>query len=293
MNLAQLRSFAAVARLGHFSRAADELFVGQPAVSGHVRRLEAELGLELLARTTRSVQLTEAGAILLPRVERALAELEAAVSELGALRGLRRGRLAIGAMQRMEPYDLPAAIASFHRTHPDVEIRVVEQPVRDMLAALAADALDAAFVPLDGLPRGLAGQRLFSDELVLIVARGSPLAARRSVRIDALRDEPFVFLRGGSGLRRVVEDAARTAGFEPRARFETNELARVIALVGEGLGVSVVSGAVAALAADTVASVGLRPLLRRDVGIAWRDARHQPPAAAAFLAHVSAGAAER
>ncbi len=80
MDLTQLRSFAAVARHHHFTRAAEELHLGQPAVSQHIRRLEDELGVALLARTSRSVQVTEAGELLLARVERALAELDAGVA---------------------------------------------------------------------------------------------------------------------------------------------------------------------------------------------------------------------
>lgn len=287
MDLTQLRSFSAVARHKHFSRAAGELFLGQPAVSQHIRKLEAELGLELFARTTRSVELTEAGALLLRRVERSLAELEAGIAELDQLRGLLRGRLTIGAMQWLDPYDLPAVLATFHRRYRDIDIRVVEDAARDMLSGLVQETLDAAFVPLEAdLPAGLAHRRLFSDELVLIVPRESSLAARSRIRMDLLRDEPFVFLREGSGLRRVVERAAESAGFEPHARFETNELARVVALVAQGLGVSVVSRTVAETSASLVSAVSLRPALRRDVALVWLADRRQPPAAAAFLKHV-------
>ncbi len=133
MDLQQLRSFASVARHRHFTRAAAELHIGQPAVSQHVRRLEAELGVRLLSRTTRSVELTEAGRLLLDRVERALAELDAGLDELAELRGLVRGRLTIGAMQWLEPYDLAAALATFHALHPAIDIRVVEEVAQSML----------------------------------------------------------------------------------------------------------------------------------------------------------------
>src|ERR1035437_11075338 len=104
MELHQLRSFAAVARHRHFTRAAAELHIGQPAVSQHVRRLEAEMGVRLLSRTTRSVELTQAWRLLLERVERALGELDAGLAELAELRRLVRGRVTIGAMQWLRPY---------------------------------------------------------------------------------------------------------------------------------------------------------------------------------------------
>lgn len=290
MDLRELRSFAMVARHGSFSRAARELFVGQPAVSQHVRRLESELGLELLNRTTRSVELTEAGATLLPRVEQALWEIEAGVAELDELRGLLRGRLRIGAMQWLEPFDLPDALAGFHRAHQEIDVRVVEAPVADMVTGVVTGALDAAFVPVDdALPPELEAHDLFVDELVVILAPDSPLAARTSLRMAALASEDFVFLREGSGLRRAIESAAGEAGYAPHARFETNELARVVALVGEGLGVSVVSRSVAEAAAGVVRFVPLRPRLQRTVALVWRADRRPPPAARAFIEHVGGG----
>jgi DNA-binding transcriptional LysR family regulator len=292
VDLQQLRSFSAVARRRHFTRAAAELHIGQPAVSQHIRRLEAELGVRLLSRTTRSVELTEAGTLLLQRVERALGELDAGLAELAELRGLVRGRLTIGAMQWLEPYDLAAALSTFHSLHPAIDIRVVEEVAQSMLNGVLADRLDVAFVPIDeGLPAGLDAELLFEDELVLVVSREHPLARRSHVRMTSLREEPFVFLREGTGLRRALEVAARGAGFEPQVRFETNELARVLALVARGLGVSAVSRAVAEAAGDQVAAISLRPALRRQVGIVWRSGRHRTPAANAFLEHVTGAGA--
>jgi DNA-binding transcriptional LysR family regulator len=287
MDLPQLRSFSAVARHRHFTRAAQELHIGQPAVSQHVRRLEAELGVRLLSRTTRSVELTEAGRMLLARADRALGELDAGLAEIAELRGLVRGLLRIGAMQWLEPYDLAATLATFHDRHPAIDIRVVEEVAPEMLAAVLADQLDVAFVPVeDGLPAGLDRHLLFEDELVLVVARDHRLAGRAHVGLSALREEPFVFLREGTGLRRAVEVAAGAAGFVPHASFETNELARVLALVARGLGVSAVTRAVAEAAREEIVAVRLRPALRREVGIVWRAGRHPTPAANAFLKHV-------
>lgn len=284
MDLQQLRSFVAVARSRHFTRAAEELHIGQPAVSQHIRRLEAELGVRLLNRTTRAVQLTDAGALLLARAERALHELSAGLAELDELKGLLRGRLMLGAMQLLEPYDLPGTLSGFHDMYPAIEIRVIEEASVEMIEAVLADELDAAFVPLQpGLSAQLSSKLLFEDELVLVLARGHPLARRESVRLQDVRDESFVFMREGANLRSALEDAAREAGFEAHPSFETNELSRVLALVGRGLGVSAVSSAVAEAASHLVASVRLRPAVRRRVALIWRKDRHHSPAAKAFL----------
>jgi DNA-binding transcriptional LysR family regulator len=289
MDLNQLRSFAAVARHRHFTRAAEELHLGQPAVSQHVRKLEAELGLPLFARTSRSVELTEAGDLLLERVERVLAELDDAVHELAELRGLRRGHLTVGAMQSLAPFDLAASLATYRNAYPYIDISVIEGPARALIEDVLADRLDLAFTPLPTeLPDGLEAHELFTEQVVAIAGRASPLAAHRTVDMADLRNEPFVFLQGGTGLRTMVERAAEAAGFRPRAALETHELTRVVDLVAQGLGVSVVSPAVAADAADRVAALILRPPIERRVALVWRAGRRLSPAAAAYREQVRA-----
>src|SRR3954453_16645474 len=98
MELRQLRYFAAVARHRHFTRASEELHVAQPGLSQQIRRLERELGVELLSRTTRQVALTQAGELMLPRAQRVLAEVDTARAEVDDLIGLARGRVAVGTL---------------------------------------------------------------------------------------------------------------------------------------------------------------------------------------------------
>lgn len=283
MDLQQLRSFAAVARNAHFTRAAEELHIGQPAVSQHVRRLEAELGVELLARTSRSVEITQAGEIMLARIERALAELDAGVDELEELRGLRRGRLTVGAMQSLLPFDLSSALATFRGTYPAVDIQLVEGSARELIESVSSDRIDLAFAPLDvNVPANFESHQLFAERLVAIVSPTSPLAERSGVDVADLRDEPFVFVQGGTGLRTAFERSAQQAGYRPRVSLETHEVLRAIALVSQGLGVSVVSPTVATQAGDRIAVLTLRPPLERRVGLVWRADRRLSPAAAAF-----------
>ena len=122
MDIRQLRYLVALAEEQHFTRAATREHVAQPALSQQIRRLEAELGLPLVQRTTRHVAITEAGELLVARARRILAELDAARAELQALSGLQAGHVTVGAMHTMGPIDLSLALAIFHERHPGVEL---------------------------------------------------------------------------------------------------------------------------------------------------------------------------
>src|SRR5215211_3215712 len=242
MELRQLRYLVALADNRHFTRAAERLHVAQPALSQQIRRLEDELGLVLVHRTTRHVSLTDAGELLVERARRALAELDAARAELADLAGVRSGRVVVGAMQSLGSYDLSALLAEYHARHPAVELTVREDVSDGLLERLRADALDLAFmsVAAGAEPEGLQTRVLRREPLVALLAPGDPRARRRRIRLADLRDDPFITFRRGAGIRRLVEAAAREAGFEPQIAFETDEVPRARALASRGLGVTIV-----------------------------------------------------
>jgi DNA-binding transcriptional LysR family regulator len=291
VELRQLRYLVALADGRSFTRAAAASHVAQPALSQQVRRLEAELGVTLVDRSRRPVALTPAGESLVARARRALGEIDAGIEEVADIRGARSGRVLVGAMQSLGAYDLPGVVAAFHARHPGVDVLVREESSEEMLRMVAADELDLAFASLDEPPpAGLSAHVLTQEAIVAIVARGHRLAGRRRLPVGALRDEPFVYFKPGSGLRRITDAAAAAAGFAPLVRFESNELDRVRALVARGLGVALVPASTAAAPGPEVAALPLSPPLRRTIGLVVREARNRAPAAEAFVGHVLAGA---
>jgi LysR family transcriptional activator of glutamate synthase operon len=286
MELRQLRYLVALADERHFTRAAAREHVAQPALSQQIRRLERELGLPLVERTTRRVALTDAGARLVERARRALGEIEAGRAELQALAGIRTGRVGIGAIQALGPLDLPLLLAAFHERHPGVELAVREEPSETLAAMVQEGSLDLAFLsagpaPADGR---LALCRMATEELVALLPAGHRLAGRRRLRLVELRDEQFIGYREGATIRQVLLSAADEAGFQPRVAFESNEVPRIRALVARGLGVAVLPRSEGHPATDAISVVPLRgPTLRRDVTLVWLAGRAHSPAAAAFL----------
>jgi DNA-binding transcriptional LysR family regulator len=286
MELRQLRYLVALAEERNFTRAAESEHVAQPALSQQIRRLEAELGLALVERTTRRVSLTDAGELLVVRARRILAELESAETELQALSGMYTGHVTIGAMHTMGPVDLSLALALFHERHPHVELTVREQSSEEMAEMLRVDELDLAFLSVTERieSRGLGLRQLVSEELVALLPRQHRLGKRRQVRMAELAEDSFISFREGSRLRELLVGAGRQAGFEPRVTLESNESERVRRLVARGLGVAVLprSDAEGPGAEVCVASL-VSPTLSRDITLAWREGRRHAPAAAEFL----------
>src|SRR5437763_2381500 len=237
MELRQLRYLVALADERSFTRAAQRELVAQPALSQQIRRLEDELGLPLVDRTTRRVALTAAGELLTERARRVLGEVDAARAELGELAGIRSGRVTIGAMQTLGPFDLPRLLATFHARHPEVELTVREEASDTLAEMVRADAVDLAILSVtDRIDRhGLELYELASEELVLLLPRDHRLAGRRRVRLAELAGEDFISFREGWAMRHLLARAAREAGFETLVGFESNAVTRITALFALGL----------------------------------------------------------
>jgi DNA-binding transcriptional LysR family regulator len=287
MELRQLRYLVALADERHFTRAAARCHVAQPALSQQIGKLERELGLALFDRTTRSVTLTEAGALLCVRARRVLAELDDAAQELQQLSGLLAGRVTIGLTTTPGPLHLPRLIAGFHARHPQVEL-VVREGLSALLAEqLRGDALDLAFLSLvapDDDVRGLELTEFAREPLVVALPPAHRFAGRRRLTIADLRAEELVAFPAGATIREAVRRAALDAGFEPRVAFETSEVARARAFVAEGLGVAVLPRSDAAAPGPPVHVAELRaPQLVHRISIAHRSGKRHAPAAAALL----------
>lgn len=286
MELRQLEYFAAVVRHGQFTRASRALSVAQPAVSQQIKRLEAELGLELLRRTTREVELTDAGAVLLARANRVLAEIEAARQELSEISGLLRGTVDIGALP-VSSIDTAALVAGFHELHPQVGIHLHELTLDLMLQMLSSHELDlclALIHPAD-LGADLAGVLLYHERLVALLCEDHDLASQESVTLKRLAGEPLIRFRAGSAIQRSIDEAFDGAGVTPRYAFQSFELETMRALANRGLGVSVLPRGYLEREGPAVATVPLRPEVKVPVSLIWRAGRRRPPAAEAFLAY--------
>src|ERR671928_87660 len=231
MGLRHLRPIAAVARHGSFTKAAEELYLAQSAISQQIRRLEAELGVEVFHRTSRRVELTAEGRVILGYAQRVLAEVDGLQSELEELTGLLRGQLRIGGVYPTGPYDLFGMLADFRAAHPGVAIHMVEDTQDDVLAALRADELDCAFTALDpdALGNEFAATLLWEEEIAVALPVRHRLCAQPRVTFEELAAEDLLADRAqhrlavGAARRALTGCVAPSAGAPWRGRRRLSE----------------------------------------------------------------------
>jgi DNA-binding transcriptional LysR family regulator len=286
MELRHLRTIVAVAQHRSLTKAGEELYLTQSAISQQIRRLEQELGIEVFRRTSRSVELTAEGRVILGYAQRVLAEVDGLHSELEELTGVLSGQLRIGGVYPTGPYDLFGMLADFRAAHPGVAVHMVEDTQDDALAALRADELDCAFTALDpdALGDEFAATLLWQEEIVVALPQGHALCTRPRVTFQELAAEDLIAYRDNSALRRRLERTMAELGLEPRNAFICTEMAAVRGLASKGLGVAVLPRSVAE---EPGPPIELRPIgpdrLTWPIALVWRAARRQTPAGKAFL----------
>lgn len=244
MNFNHLLIFQKVAEKRHFTRAAEELFISQPAVSKQVHEFENEMGEALLEQVGRKVQLTHAGQVLYEYACRIFALAKEAETVLEELRGLERGQLAVGASMTIGTYLLPQLLGQYNSLYPAISLTLDIANATEIQAKLLANKLDFGLVEGFVDEAELIKTEWRQDELVLIDAVKKPLLAATTVKIEQVLDSqvPLILREQGSGTRAVLEAALSQRGLKLlRPVLELNSLEAIKNAVNAGLGVSFVS----------------------------------------------------
>jgi len=295
LNVARLRVLKEVAYRGSISAAAEALSYTQSAVSQQIATLEAETGMALLERHPRGVTLTAAGQTLVGHAEGILAGLDAAEAALGAIAGLRGGRLRMGSFSTAGATLMPLAIATFRGRYPDVQLTLAEGEPEQVLPGLLAGELDLAvlfeFAGETPLPGELTRVGLLSDPMYLALPREHPLAARRELALEDLGQDAWVQTSSASSCARHVMRCCHAAGFEPQVAFESDDYQTVQGLVAAGVGVALIPElALAVVREDIVIRAPSPAPPVREVIAAVPAGPRLVPAAPAMLGELQAAA---
>jgi LysR family carnitine catabolism transcriptional activator len=284
ISLRQLRAFVTVGALQSFTKAADALNTTQPALSAQIRDLEAELGLRLFDRNTRSVTTTQAGRDLLPTVEKILADIGGVAAHAQDVARKNIGRVVVAALPSVSSTLLPRAVVRFRGQHPGITVALKDALAERIVQMIRDDEVDFAVTSPPSGDARLVFTPLASDQMVAVLPRNHPLASARRVKLADLLDTPLILMDRDSSVRRIVDGACASLGRMPTPAYEAAYMATAIGMVRAGLGATLLpsSALEIAAAADLVMQKLDAPELTRQIGILRKGARSLSPAAESF-----------
>lgn len=291
LDFQSLEQFVILARTKNFTRAAEELNLSQSALSRAIQKLEDQLGQPLFERKPREVVLTDLGELLLERAKKILKLVEDTFSEVAEAG--RRGRVRLGAIPTIAPYLLPSLLGSFAEKHPEISVIVQEDTTEALIKSCSHGEIDLAIVALPIIAKYLEVQPLFSEELLLVLPTGHPLAAEEKIAVAAVDGYPFVMLSEAHCLAENISSFCRRQSVQPVTIERTSQLTTVQELVALDHGVSIVPEMARKIDLSNRriyrSFSGEKPV--RTVAMMWNSYRYQGKAFKALMEHLRQHAA--
>lgn len=285
LNLRQLQAFVAVYRLGSLTRAAEQMFLTQPAVSVLIRQLEDSAGVRLFDRTTRSLRPTAAAHESIARAERILEDLEQLAAGFKDVATRRRGRVDVGATPAVASVLVPPALMEFRRRFPQVDVTLHDLAPEQLVASVAANAVEFSIGTPEGPSPEVDLSTLIEDRMCVVCLRDSPLARRRGIAWSEIASHPTVTVRKGSGIRALIDDTLGRLGLPFEPTYEVSYLATALSLTFHGLGISVLPAYLTRyFHGGRLAAIGLvNPVVTRSLCVVTRRGASMSPAARSFV----------
>lgn len=285
MSIKKYEAFVKVVEVGSLTRAAEELGYTQSGVSHMISALEEDFGFVLLRRSRAGVQLTDEGRRVLPSIRGLLTYHEQLSQMVSAVHGLRAGTVRVATFSSVAVHWLPGMIRSFQTTFPHIEFKLLNGDYHDVEKWLGDGAADLGFVTLP-VRSGWTAVPLAEDPLMAILPMGHPMARADRFPLTAAATEPMIGLPESSDhdLRRILSPA----GIRPNVKFTTKDDYAIIAMVENGLGVSILPQLLLEGQARAVTALPLEPSAKRTIGLVVPDLARLSPAGRAFARHICA-----
>lgn len=284
MELRQLRYFLSVSETEHLTQAAHAMFVTQSTLSHGLRQLETELGVTLFDRVGRGLKISQAGLLFKGYVGRAVQEIEAGRMELSRLNGLQAGTLTVGVIPTFMNSLVPTAVAHFSEKYPGIKVSIRDLRADLIEELLMAGQLDVgiAFHPTER--EEIDTTHLFTEQMQLLVGKNHPLAGKRSVSMNTLKNMPLCLLPRSFATRRMLDESFKMAGLSPLVRVEMESVGALIAACASGLLATIVPERAALESGQMHAITLTDPQPARHAGVLWRKGASRSVAAQAFVA---------
>lgn len=274
------KAFLKVVEVGSFTKAAELLGYTQPALSQMMTALERELSMKLLYRSRYGIRLTPEGERLYPSVENAVRQYDAMRRSADEISGLETGVVRIGTVSSVSAHWLPQVIRAFWEKHPNVQIVLHQGDYSSIQEWIRNGAVDFGFVNPHAV-KGLEKMVVKSGEFRAVVPAGHPLAARETVTLEELAEEPFLLLEGG--VYSEAEEAFAAAGILPDVRLLVHDDYSILSMVEQGMGVSILTELVLHKTAYQVAALPIEPPVIRTLAVVTKERRALSLAARVFI----------
>lgn len=282
-SIQHIRAFLAVADSGSFAKAAVALNLSPSALTVQIQQLEAWLGVALLERSPRQVSLTAAGQNNRGPMEKLLLDLENIVTGSRDLAALRRGVVTIAALPSLCSSALPPILKAFRQQYPGVEVRLRDVVAQKIDALVREGEVDFGLGVRARMGHGLDFEVVLVDRLTLFVPLGHPLATRRSIKLSALVNEPIILTGRDSSVRERVEALFAQEDLSMAPALEANYMSTVLALVRQGLGMTLLPESADEGRGDLVQVRVDHPGVNREIGLITRAGQGLSPAAEQFV----------
>lgn len=294
MDVERCKEFVVLAQTRNFLEASEQLFISQSSLSKHIKSLEHELGVTLLNRSTRRVDLSPAGRVFLPyakRIARDGYELQVALHDQEENE---RHILDIGSIPVMVPYGITEILSIFEKNNISTRLQLFEGDADELKEMLRKGKLELAFIrEWDGEASKDTGDEEFStvpytdDHLVAVLPNDHPLANRDHISLGDLANEEFLLLPKGTVMHALILDACAVEGFVPQVRYQGKRAENIIDLVGRHMGVSLLMRKpVSYLATQSVSLVEVEPTISTQIKVYYRRDAQLSPDALKFLEYV-------
>jgi DNA-binding transcriptional LysR family regulator len=271
MEIHQLKYVLAISKHNNFTSAAKEINISQSSLSQQVSKLEKELGVDLFVRTTRSVQLTPAGTEFVEHAKQVLLAIRETRQCINEYTTNEKGLISLGILPIIGYYRLPNLLASFNKIFPGIKFDLLENQCERLLSMILDCEIDAAIVQQTLQSPHLQFYKLINDKMVVVTSNNHPLATKKSVTLQELKDESFIIPPRPSGHYHDFFEACRAADFEPNILMTCSHVRTILGLVREELGITMLSSYVAALDVDpSLTIIPLTPEIDRKIYLAMR-----------------------
>ena len=282
MELRQLEYFQMASRLKNITRAAQRLRVSQPNITVAIKKLEAELGVQLFDRSQKQLTLTPEGTVFLKRIELALRNIDEAVLEVNDYKQLQKGTIKIGIPPMMGAYLFPKVFSVFRHLHPNLEVLLFEEGSLSIREKLESDELDFGIIIVPDSTPNLNVLRMSRNQLMVCVSQKSSLASKNWITPKDIASSDLIMMKEGSYLRQIVQSKLSALKITPRTVLESGQIVTIKGLVAHEVGIAFLLDFICEDSYEIKAIPFYNPIFV-DIGLAWKKEKYVSKAAQAFI----------